>query len=175
MATIAQLTGGTGDVNPQLLNLTVTQAGVDVTTTLEQPLPIPRIGIKKGRSIVVEILWIQFNFADYVFVAGINTSYTALLSTSATAATVADPRTFAVQDLDLSVSAAPVSRDLYSRTWRQHFDDGAGHGFLVATDSIFLTLTTVLTAVVNAVNAKIAYRFKEVNLEEYIGIVAGQQ
>lgn len=174
MATVKDLTGGTGDVNPQLLNLTVTQTAADATTTLEQPLPVPRIGIRKGRSIVVEIIWIQWNFADFVTPAAANVTYTGILSTAAGAATVTDTRTFGVLDLEVLASAAP-DRNFRQRSYRQDFTDRAGHGFLVATDSIFLTLATALSTATNSLNTKIAYRFKEVALEEYIGIVAGQQ
>lgn len=62
--------------------------------------------------------------------------------------------------------------------------DGAGHGLLVATDNIWLTCyATAATAdagenaVLNVatVNADLIYRFKEVSLQEYIGIVQSQQ
>lgn len=174
MSTVKDLTGGTGDVNPQLLNFTVAQTANDVTQTLEQPLPVPRIGVKKGRSIVVEVLWVQFSVDDFRTPAGTAVSYTFLLSTAAAAITVADPRTFALEDLEILASAAP-DRFFRRRTMRQHFTDGAGHGFLVATDSVFLSIVTSNTAGQSAVNCKLAYRFKEVALEEYIGIVAGQQ
>lgn len=174
MATVKDLTGGTGDVNPQLLNLTVTQTAADTTTTLEQPLPVPRIGVRKGRSIVVEIIWIQWNFADFVTPAGVNVSYTGILSTASTAFTVTDTRSFAIKDIEMLASAAP-DRNFRQRSYRQDFTDRAGHGFLVATDSIFLTLASSASTGTNSVNCKIAYRFKEVALEEYIGIVAGQQ
>lgn len=53
--------------------------------------------------------------------------------------------------------------------------DGAGHGVLVATDNIYITMNT--NGWQGAANAdfKILYRFKEVSLVEYIGIVQSQQ
>lgn len=62
--------------------------------------------------------------------------------------------------------------------------DGAGHGVLVATDNIWLSiLATAATAdagenaVLNVAssNCDLFYRFKEVTLQEYIGIVQSQQ
>lgn len=61
--------------------------------------------------------------------------------------------------------------------------DGAGHGVLVATDNIYLTLQTALSSVIGSSvggiqgfgEAAILYRFKEVGLAEYIGIVQSQQ
>lgn len=175
MATVRDLTGGTGDVNPQILNLTVVQTAADATTTLEQPLPLPRFSAKKGRSLVVEVLWVQWNFDDIRYIVG-NFSYTGILSTAPTAATVTDPRTFAVLDFEGSQNAAAASFRTTPRTYRQILHDGAGHGILVATDNIYLTLiTTGPTTVINSLNVKLAYRYKEVNLEEYLGIVSSQQ
>jgi hypothetical protein len=54
--------------------------------------------------------------------------------------------------------------------------DGAGHGMLVGTDNIYLQLGTVGSPVSTAIcDVKILYRFKQVTLSEYIGIVQSQQ
>lgn len=61
--------------------------------------------------------------------------------------------------------------------------DGAGHGILVATDNIYLSVQTSLTAyngssadeIIGFCFADLIYRFKEVKLQEYIGIVQSQQ
>jgi len=62
--------------------------------------------------------------------------------------------------------------------------DGAGHGILIATDQIFLTQQTSLAcltasgtadSITGFVQADLIYRFKEVKLQEYIGIVQSQQ
>lgn len=59
--------------------------------------------------------------------------------------------------------------------------DGAGHGVLIATDSIWLTgfingaVPDIGTTAAVNVYAEILYRFKKVSLQEYIGIVQSQQ
>jgi hypothetical protein len=53
--------------------------------------------------------------------------------------------------------------------------DQAGHGYLVATDNIYLALRTITTAQVNSFICRITYRFKEVSLAAYVGIVQSQQ
>lgn len=60
--------------------------------------------------------------------------------------------------------------------------DGAGHGLLVATDSIWLTQYLSIAAAGSigftssiGTIAEIIYRFKKVTLQEYIGIVQSQQ
>lgn len=61
--------------------------------------------------------------------------------------------------------------------------DGAGHGILVATDNIFVACNFTVASVFSttadtasgAASCNILYRFKEVALAEYIGIVQSQQ
>lgn len=58
----------------------------------------------------------------------------------------------------------------------QDLTDGAGHGVLVATDAIYLQIFT--TGVANTSETgrfRMLYRFKNVSLAEYIGIVQSQQ
>lgn len=61
-----------------------------------------------------------------------------------------------------------------NRIYRKNFSDGAGHGYLIATDSIFARLFTGGTGVANTAYIRLLYRFKEVDLAEYIGIVQSQ-
>lgn len=61
------------------------------------------------------------------------------------------------------------------RTFRKDFSDGAGHGLLIATDSIFAALNSTATTLTNIADCRLLYRFKEVPLAEYIGIVQSQQ
>lgn len=53
--------------------------------------------------------------------------------------------------------------------------DGAGHGFLIATDNLFAQVQSSGTGAAQAVAFKIYYRWKNVGLAEYIGIVQSQQ
>lgn len=174
MATSKELTGGTGDVNPQILNLVVTQSAADTTTTGEAPLPIPRgYSSKKGKAIVFEILRVVYVFADFTPLAA-NAFLSATLSTTGASIATEDPEVFSVSSID-GIFATAVGFQFFARKHEDVLHDGAGHGFLVATDNVFLSLRSLATAVANTVVAKIYYRFKEVSLQEYIGIVQGQQ
>lgn len=64
----AGLTGGTGDVNPQLYRLSVIGPTVPATTTSATtfgsatfPVPVPKFSQQNGRAIVMEILKIRWN------------------------------------------------------------------------------------------------------------------
>lgn len=173
MATAKELTGGTGDVNPQILTARVVQSAADTTTTQEILLPVPRPSSRKGRSIVMEILRVKYNISDLVTPAG-QIQVLGFLSTSSSATTLSDPTSFSNFSRD-GLFATAVGFAYSSRRFEDDLTDGAGHGFLVATDGIFFTLISTNTGAANISTAKIFYRFKEVSLEEYIGIVQGQQ
>jgi len=76
---------------------------------------------------------------------------------------------FLIEEVPNSPIAATV------RLYRKDFTDGAGHGFLIGTDSIFARLSSVATGIPNVANIRLLYRWKSVPLAEYIGIVQSQQ
>lgn len=53
---------------------------------------------------------------------------------------------------------------------RVDLTDGAGHGMIVATPNVFLSIDSNNTADTNAVNCRMGYRFKNVGLQEYVGL-----
>jgi len=53
--------------------------------------------------------------------------------------------------------------------------DGAGNGMLVATDRMFIYGGAAGNTTAGRYTAKILYRLVEVGIQEYVGIVAGQQ
>lgn len=55
------------------------------------------------------------------------------------------------------------------------WEDNTGRGLLVAADSLFITNFSAATAVVNQWDVVISYKFVDVSLEEWIGIIMSQQ
>lgn len=168
------LTGGSGDVNPQYMHLTATQSGVDTTTSTAFNIPIQRLQ-NAGRAQVMEILKV---FWDLSALDGIevDSSLIGVLSTTSfgtTAANYGNTRVvdFARADRRLTTSGTfqgsnPVIHDL---------NDGAGHGFLVGTDNLYIQVQSGGTGATNSIYCKILYRWKDVSTTEYVGIVQGQQ
>lgn len=173
-----ELTGGSRDVNPQTLVLTTTQGGNDTSTIVQTGLPIPRLPIKRGRSLVIEILRMKMfqtnttttaNGAIYLFSLTTNPN---LLANSTLA--IEDPRAIALWWRQVN------SQTAVGFAWAQtekeiDLTDSAGHGILVATDNLFFAVYSATTGVANTGVCRIEYRFKDVSLEEYIGIVQSQQ
>lgn len=172
MSSNRALTGGTNDVNGQFLTLTLTQSAADTTTSGSFPIPIQRLPTN-GRAQVLEILKLFFYYTVPPEVDG-NISMT--LSTTSfgiTAASIVDPRVILQNQAAVRLTTSGMylikQPDVYDMT------DNAGHGFLVATDNVFLQVASVTTGSSNNCTVKILYRWKNVSLAEYIGIVQSQQ
>jgi len=59
--------------------------------------------------------------------------------------------------------------------YHDDLSDGAGHGTLIATDQIFFQIASSNTGAQNTAAVKVWYRWKNVSLQEYVGIVQSQQ
>jgi len=181
------LTGGTKDVNPQFLQGRVTLSAANTATEVTLGTPIVRVGPQtNGKSIIMEVLKVYLQLPDIDLDAAAATSRVFSISmgtvsratSTPVVAVLDDPRTFlaVVKTIRNAFTAAgtgmlddstdPVVVDL---------TDGAGHGILIATDNIFIQANTTNQTAANAFAFKILYRFKEVSLVEYIGIVQSQQ
>lgn len=176
------LTGGTGDVNPQTLSFTVTQSAADTTTTASQAIPIQRLP-SGGRSQVMEVLKVWFSHTAFPAIASATEAVDTMscfLSTKSfgtTATTFAEPTVFAsfFRAMRGAFTAAGTYGSYQDNMHMVDLTDGAGHGYLVATDFIFAQMQSAGTGAANNTVVKLLYRWKNVGLAEYIGIVQGQQ
>jgi len=167
------LTGGTGDVSPQFANFTATQSGADTTTTTSFAVPIQRLPAG-NQAQVMEVLKIFWRIAGTVVETDNTVSgFFSTTSFGTTATNFAEPRVFGhvFRSVNITTSGQIVVQEPYV----QDLTDGAGHGVLIATDNIFLQVVSGTTSATNTIYAKILYRWKNVPLAEYIGIVQSQQ
>ena len=173
------------DAFPQILSVDVTQTTADFNITLQIPLPVARVpGTRKVT--VFEILKIQFTMVNSnALPLSANTSFFGALATASVVtpgiastnaqvqATIRDPRTFAhcwnITEFLTSGSFNTTFPIEYT------FEDSAGRGILIGTDSIFLHNQSIASTAVVSVFAKIFYRFVDVSPIEFIGIVQSQQ
>lgn len=173
-----QLTGGSGDVNMQsVLFPLVTQTAADTTTIRSLQLPIPRLPTRPGYNLVLEVLSAEFSFILAGVAAAVQSIYAYVATTGETPPNITQALlgTRVICDAWFQfVFAAGGSGDLPTEKDVQ-LTDQAGHGRLIASDTIFLGLMSTNTAAANNVVCKLWYRWKEVTLTEYIGIVQSQQ
>lgn len=187
------LTGGSGDVNPQWFNLSTVQASADANTTTAFALPVQRLNNKTGKSLVMEILRICWDLPLYEPPAASTFSSYGFLSTKDPG--LPQPATSISLNTAVQIRKAGTTLDYIARTIQtgvsnsataiydepvyHDVQDGAGHGVLVATDTIYLSIATAVasstaTGQFNNITARLLYRWKEVSLQEYIGIVQSQ-
>lgn len=206
------LTGGTKDVNPQWMKVAIqTPTSPAIApggeTTLDRQhqfqLPIARIGPKEKKTIVMEFLKVRWSFTrEFVFAGGLPPAVLDLkawISTKAPQSSVelevqgTTIDWFNYQDavqLQASIGTLPnLQEQIYNGVQDlpivHDLTDGAGHGMLIATDSMYIrsSLAGANGGLAGSGNVtytadilcEILYRFKEVGITEYVGIVQSQQ
>ena len=183
-ANSSDLTGGTGDVNPQYLSDNAAQSAADTTTSTQVSLPIQRIAANAPQqAVVMEVLRVFAQFPPMSVLAAVGeTTDRMALSFSTrnfdtTANSIGDPSVFAFMRTfrtgAFTAGGTYGYQESAMHTWE--CTDGAGHGILIATDSIFVQVQSTTTGNTNTIPWKILYRWKRVSLAEYIGIVQSQQ
>jgi len=199
-----QLTGGTGDVNPQEFVFPIlgpalgvasawtpivgtTFNGFAVQTVLE--MPISRLPQREGRVTVIEALWAQFYLLAMEMPAAasvqarymnVTTNPAPLTDVSAAGSGPRDPRTIADYN-KLTYWASAVGFTDIEAYEEIDLTDNNGHGLLVASDRLYANFVSGSTLAAGNFNGndagvvRLGYRFKDVTLTEYIGIVQSQQ
>lgn len=179
------LTGGTGDIKPQVFTIETGVAGaVDDYVVGTFVLPVPRFGTMKTKATIFEILSIDY----YMAIRNNNDNAVVEMCylTTSTNRTSGETCNLGAIVLDVSLPAtiAPVVRTstlstngATSFTFPTHVDmtDGAGNGILIATDRIIIVGGGVGNTLAGNYIAKIKYRMVNVGIAEYVGIVQSQQ
>jgi len=183
--TNTSLTGGTKDVNPQLITFSWEHPAATATYNTNFHNPVAKgIFAQRNYATVMEILKIVFYvppYEDLSLAAQTLRLRRVCLSTSDLGTVTADariPTVFSLhEDAVYDAFTALGSMALFANScWEYDLTDGAGHGILLATDYIYLQ-SRVFPVFAGASNfaVKILYRFKNVGVTEYIGIVQSQQ
>lgn len=193
------LTGGSGDVNPQWTTANITLAAPAASATAVAEVTINTnagripFGTKNQRALVMEVLKVQWipqftlNGPGSTLTAGIYEPYLSTRPMSGLAVGVfvnAANSTVAIERFrisrmlvtsgafDLAFSVSPII-DL---------TDGNGHGVLVASPQLYAGMILTNSTSADLFDAgvdqfcacRVLYRWKEVGLEEFLGIAQGQ-
>lgn len=178
------LTGGTADVSPQWLTLTIPTTATPLETSFQ--LPITRIP-QGGVATIIEVLEVRVDWND-IFAAGaaaqadqqaVVTFGTKSFGTTANNAT-GEPTVFDAHRIHFqnAFTAAGTGFTTWDAISIHNMEDGGGHGILVANDTLYVQYNTTggtITSSAGKIYGKILYRFKAVSIEEYVGIVQSQQ
>ncbi len=169
-----RLTGGTRDVNPQLLGANVVMSAANTFTETEVSVPVLRVTMQANRAQVIEILGVWFNYSGEDLDSASERYQAQIVTSTATAIVRFDNSDHVVPALDvqnnLLTSGASVTENVFYRD----MTDGAGHGVIVATPSVFFGMNSTGLAAAAACNMLLKYRFKNVSLQEFIGLAIQQ-
>lgn len=179
-----RLTGGTGDVNPQIMTLVADNLVQGISKEVTAVTPVQRVGGNaQDTALVMEILKVFFEqdqanqvtkdyFDQFMSLRTATQGGNTLDFVRKSGQTIAFDNRWFVWNSDV-----PEGGLMHLGIW-QDLTDGQGHGVLVATDTIFFgcyAFSNIGGSLVTASGiCKILYRLKEVGLAEYIGIVQSQ-
>lgn len=188
------LTGGTNDVNPQFFRFNKAEGPQDAnaSTVVVSNTPIQAFTQGRGdRAIVMEVLKI-FISADFQALRGLLIDSLWLIwvavgsgngvpnGAQGTKDGMSNQNSFASYHYRLLVPATTFGGNNDSQMGKEiDVTDSNGHGVLIATPQVTLSLRQETTGGSwlqgPIITCGMLYRFKEVDLTEYLGIVNSQQ
>ena len=181
-STVNDLTGGSGDVNPQLFSGEGRTTAINTPHTSAFATPVSRLPKHGNRVAVMEILKIWVYPAPFTVTAVGEGYYNIWVNFGtkdfgATAATAKEASLFAYLRRNYKHAWTAGQGYMYGEDVPIEIDltDGVGHGVLVASDYMYVQVDSHAYGSLLAIPFKILYRIKNVALTEYIGIVQSQQ
>ena len=172
------LTGGTGDVNPQIAHFFVNQLTVDgggLLTTSTFQLPLWPYTTPKDKAAVIELLRAEAQFdADELYgtasvTGGWEVESTLSIAQVNNAWPQADVNTIAHHTI-VTIGTTTTINNLLNIPVTKSFDltDGAGHGVVIPRRTVVVNLGSAGTQVMNNITWRILYRFKLVTITEWL-------
>ncbi len=177
------LTGGTGDVKPQILTIAVPAAsGTDDYSSIE--FAVPRIVMgSRDSATIMEVLkcWFYIGINDtldtnHTVCGALSTTFLRAQDEICTIANMAANPVistvfaYVLRDVSIVTSGADSNAD----PMVVDLTDGNGNGILIATDNIFFTAGLFNNTATSSSTVKILYRMVNVGITEYVGIVQSQ-
>lgn len=168
-----RLTGGANDVNPQLLIQTITAPSAGTAETMTVAVPTNPTQTGRSGAQVMEILKIWMHYASDCFVNAAVTWRGHICTQYSATVAYGSVNCIYYFNREHNYAAAggtfiPDEKSLVDYT------DNAGHGLIVASKNLYFLAQTTNDTSARAMSFHILYRFKNVGLSEYIGVVQTQ-
>ncbi len=170
--------GGRIDVFPNFLTGVISQTVADTFATVLVPTPIPRIQTTRSgnRATVMELLWIEVLFPNIELSAAL-ANITIFFSIGTPPAVVLpfnNPRVIAEVRIDSHVSSA-TGAFVTQQPYIYQMQSMDGHGYLLAAESFHASIFSAGTQIINDGQWRMYYRFIDIPLSEFIGLVQSTQ
>jgi hypothetical protein len=177
------LTGGTGDVKPQIMVVDIPAPdGVDDYSF--NTINVPRVILQgAGSATIMEILkaWFYVGAQDFTDSNSLHWSFlsTAIIRQQSAAASLtsflsdqSNPLVFGMRASERFFLTSGASGEELPLV--QDFTDSNGNGILIATDQIFVTCGGAGNTTASRNGLRLLYRMVSVGITEYVGIVQSQ-
>ncbi len=159
------------DVYPQFMSFSITESAANTFTTQRIQLPVARQpGAKK--ITVIELLQVLFQPVGEEFANGDIWDTGLFFRDETVLPALSDPNVFFLKQR--RITTITTGSIVTEEPSVQRYDTGGGRGILLATDSIFVGIVGASQSAAITAHYKLLYRFVEVGLQEYIGIVQAQ-
>lgn len=152
----------------------VTQTGVDTATSSQFSTPIPRLQTKGNSATVMELLWIDGEIEGSINGAteGITVIFYGGVTTT-TSFSWNNPRLIARKEF--SGNNIVTSGSIMPQPdFKLNLTSKDGYGFLFAGDVVNVLVTSANTGVATVVNWRLYYRFVDIPITEFVGLVQSQ-
>jgi len=172
---------GAIDVYPQQLSWNLTQSAADALATVQVFTPISRLPKHGNKITVMELLDLEVVLTNtnstimtYLDQTADNFQWAMMVGTTPTSFPFfGQGNVLAYYGETGLLTTSGTFKFLYPQKYS--FAKNDGRGILLAVDSFQFVLDTNGSGVVNRADCKLQYRFVDVTLEEYVGIVQSQQ
>ena len=167
------LTGGTRDVNPQYASLDLTESAANTFTQGTLELPVLRGRNGNGRYQVIELLkaWVTISGGAGATGDGRNVQL-ATSSQTAMATTFGNPDIVMLWNDGIIITTSGLYVPQNPQTI--DFTDGAGHGIIISTERMFFSVIGVSQTGALVSSLRILYRFKNISVDEFVGLAIQQ-
>lgn len=165
----------TKDKFPNFMSGKLTLSAANTFTTDQIFTPIPRLKTTGNKATVMELLWVDILVSNTDFLAaGDDLNFQMAMGSIQTAPLdFNDTRVFMAKFAEHSF----VTSGMTTLTWPQRYDFQSqdGYGYLLASDSFRVSATSTGQAGALIFNWRLNYRFVDIPLSEFIGIVQSTQ
>ncbi len=171
----ASIKAGRQDFYPNFMSFSMDQGGADTFVTVKINTPIPRITIQGSRATVMELLWIDMECKNLLLNA-VSEAVTFGMTTGTPRTDRSDiSEGSTIFNLTVRMQMLTTGAGITVEPWRYNFQTQDGFGYLLATDSFNAYLESNATGVALVGAFRLFYRFVQIPVQEYIGIVQSQQ
>ncbi len=172
---MSRRTTKTKDDFPNFMSGQVTLSAANTFTTDQIFTPIPRLKTIGNKATVMELLYLDLlvGTIDLLAIGDVLTFQMALGAVQTAMLGWNDTRVFAMYETEVAGTTSGFVRTVFP--WRYQFQTNDGFGYLLASDSFRVSGVTVGQAGASRFQWKLYYRFVDIPLSEFIGIVQSTQ